>query len=83
MTDLRVLSALEARECLFRVREQTVDQPEFWANLLGAIANACMAAMPEAVLDGVVAELTPTPPPAQPRVQRRTQRRIKKQLGSP
>ena len=78
MTDFRVGYCLDARECLFRVKEQNVDQPEFWANLLGAIANSCMAAVPDSVVEGVLAELTPPP---QPKLQRRSQRTIRKQLN--
>jgi hypothetical protein len=79
MTDFRVGYCLQARECLFRVKDQTVEDPEFWANLLGAIANASMACVPAPVVEGVIEELTPPP---QPRLQKKTQRRIKKQLGA-
>jgi hypothetical protein len=79
VTDFRVGYCLQARECLFRVKEQNIDQPEFWANLLGAISNACMASVPDSVVAGVVEELTPPPP--QPRLQKRAQKRIKKQLN--
>lgn len=54
MTDFRVTSYREAAECLRLVREQKPDQPEFWANLLGAIANATMAALPDSVANEVV-----------------------------
>lgn len=57
MSDFRVASYLEARECLNLVRGQGPDQPEFWGNLLGGILNATVAVMPDSVYEGVMAEL--------------------------
>jgi hypothetical protein len=41
---------LEARKCLRLIDSLTTDQPEFWANLLGAIANLSLASVPDNVL---------------------------------
>ncbi|BCP41484.1 hypothetical protein MINTMi27_15770 [Mycobacterium intracellulare] len=49
MSDFRVDYLQEAKKCL-RFREgQDVTQLQFWANLLGAIANATIAAVPDSV----------------------------------
>jgi hypothetical protein len=79
--DFRVASYMEAKECLQLVREQKPDQPEFWANLLGAIANATIATMPDDVFEGVMIEYA-----RQERfysmTQKRVQGRIKQDLGA-
>lgn len=55
--DPRVLYFLEAMECLKLVQDQKIDQQIFWANLLGAVANASMAAVPDSVYYDVGTEL--------------------------
>lgn len=76
MTGLQARYWLEARECLNLVRQQTVDQPEFWANLLGAVANASMAGAPSDVVE--TAETMLSEP--RPELQKRAQRRVRKDL---
>lgn len=76
MSDLQARYWLEARECLNLVRQQCPDQPEFWANLLGAVANASMASAPQAIVDEAEAILN-TPPPS---VQKRARSRVKRDL---
>lgn len=53
--DFRVTAYLEAGECLRQAESQSFEQPEFWANLLGAVANAAVASVP----DSVAAEASP------------------------
>lgn len=74
MTDFRHAYYLEARECLQRCSKQDLEQPETWANLLGAIANAVMASVPGEVYDAAMLSLVPSSP-------RKVQRRVKKALG--
>jgi hypothetical protein len=56
LADFRVQYFREAQTCLELVEKQKVDQPEFWANLLGAIANASLAAVSDVVVRGVLAD---------------------------
>lgn len=55
--EFRAAAFLEARECLKVMGTQEVEQPEFWANLLGAIANASIAAVPDTVAAEAYQEL--------------------------
>lgn len=48
--DFRVAAFLEARKCLRLIDKLTTGQPEFWANLLGAIANLGLTVVPDNVL---------------------------------
>lgn len=77
MSDLQARYWLEARECLQLVRRQNISQPEFWANLLGAIANATMAATPDSIVEAAESVLDEPPP----KLQKRVQRRVSKDLG--
>lgn len=54
MGDFRVDYLYEAQKCLRHVVKQDPSQPQFWANLLGAIANATVASVPESVMAGVL-----------------------------
>jgi hypothetical protein len=47
--EVRAAALEEARKCLRYASQQTVETPELWANLLGAIANLVLASVPDAV----------------------------------
>jgi hypothetical protein len=51
--DFRVDAYEEAVRCLLYVQQCKLEQPEFWANLLGGIANGVMACLPDTVAYGV------------------------------
>lgn len=55
--EFRTAAFLEARRCLKYMDKQSVEQPEYWANLLGAIANATIAAVPDSVAADVDREM--------------------------
>lgn len=54
--NFRIAAFQEARECFRLVKEMDIEQPEFWANLLGAIANGVMASVPDSVVAGALAQ---------------------------
>jgi hypothetical protein len=54
--DFRVAAYREAQKCLRYVSKQNPEQPSFWANLLGAIANATLATVPDSVMGAVMAD---------------------------
>lgn len=56
MSDFRVKSFREAQKCLRFVSKQSIEQPEFWANLIGAAANAAVASVSDSVYREIVAE---------------------------
>lgn len=53
--NFRVAAFQEARKCFRLIETLDVEQPEFWANLLGAIANGVMACAPDSVISAVIA----------------------------
>lgn len=53
--NFRVYAFQEARACLRLVEKLDVEQPEFWANLLGAIANGVLASTPAEVVSAAIA----------------------------
>lgn len=60
MTDFRVAALLESQKCLTTVSRMVEKkgwdaEPAFWANLLGAVANATIASVPNSVAAGLVA----------------------------
>lgn len=77
--DFRVAAYLEAGECLKLVKGQDISQPEFWANLLGAIANAAIASVPDSVATQAEPELGRREQ-KQRELQKRVQKDIKKKL---
>lgn len=54
--NFRIAAFQEARTCFRLVKEMDIEQPEFWANLLGAIANGVMASVPDSVVAGALAQ---------------------------
>lgn len=54
--DFRVAYLQEAKRCLRYNAEQKVTQLEFWANLLGAVANAAVASVPDSVAHALSTE---------------------------
>lgn len=48
--DFRVDCLFEAQRCLKLVGKQNLSQQEFWANLLGGVANAAIASIPDSVV---------------------------------
>ena len=52
--NFRVHAFQEARACLRLVEKLEVDQPEFWANLLGAVANGVLASIPGEVISAAM-----------------------------
>jgi hypothetical protein len=78
--DFRVTCFFEAEECLKLVEAQQVDQPQFWGNLLGAIANATIASLPDSVYEQAAAELARRQT-ANDRLQRAVQKKITEKLS--
>lgn len=74
--EFRTAALLEARKCLKYMDKQSVEQPEYWANLLGAIANASIAAVPDSVADDVGRVLL-----NRSQLQEAVQNKIKEKLG--
>lgn len=54
--DFRVTYLQEARKCLRYYAEHKIYSLEFWANLLGAIANAAIASVPDSVAEALATE---------------------------
>lgn len=52
--NFRVHAFQEARKCLRLLEKLDVEQPEFWANLLGAVANAALASVPGEVVSAAI-----------------------------
>ena len=47
--EVRAAALEEARKCLRFASDQKVEDPELWANLLGAVANLVLASVPDPV----------------------------------
>ena len=56
MADFRVDALFEAQKCMKLASKQTVDQPEFWGNLLSAVGNASIASVADSVVSGYLQE---------------------------
>jgi hypothetical protein len=56
LASFKVDAYLEAKKALRHAGRQKTDQPEFWANLLGACANLLLASVPDHVVDAAVQE---------------------------
>jgi len=52
----RLMAYREAHKCLRMVDRLDISEPEFWANLLGAIVNTNIACIPDSVASALVSQ---------------------------